>query len=402
MPSSDLDRAAILKRVAARGQVRAIVAGGGTGGHTYPAVSAVRALRDLVDEAGATAEVLWVGTPDSLEQRVAAENDIAFSGIKAGKLRRDRNPLKMLNAANAKDALRVPMSVVEAQGLVRRYRPDAVLCTGGYVCAPIGMAAALRRRPLLIHEQTTGLGKANQLLDRMANRIVLSAAASLDLLPAKLRARATVTGNPIRPALTAGDPKAAVPALDWPGYSPDLPLVYVTGGAQGAVQINNLVGELLPELLTVANVIHQCGRNNYDAVSRAAAGLPEELRGRYLVRDFLGAELPDVLALTDVVASRSGAGTLAELTTLGKPSVLIPYPHSVGGEQTRNARILAEAGGARALVDDDATAANLRTALFELLTDPAARQSVSEAARAMGHPQAAEELALNVLDLAVR
>ncbi|GAB4588171.1 UDP-N-acetylglucosamine--N-acetylmuramyl-(pentapeptide) pyrophosphoryl-undecaprenol N-acetylglucosamine transferase [Nocardia sp. IFM 10818] len=402
MTGPDLDRAAILKRVAARGQVRVIVAGGGTGGHTYPAVAAVRALRDLVDEAGATADVLWVGTPDSLEQRVAAENEVAFSGIKAGKLRRDRNPLKMLNAANAKDALRVPMSVVEAQGLVRRFRPDAVLCTGGYVCAPIGMAAALRRRPLVIHEQTTGLGKANQLLARMATRIALSAAASLDMLPAKLRARATVTGNPIRPALTTGDPKAAVPALDWPGYSPDLPLVYVTGGAQGAVQINELVGELLPELLTVANVIHQCGRNNYDKVSQAAAGLPAELRARYLVRDFLGSELPDVLALTDIVVSRSGAGTLAELTTLGKPSVLIPYPHSVGGEQARNARILADEGGARALVDGDATVANLRTALFELLTDPAARQAVSEAALAMGHPHAAEELALNVLDLAAR
>ncbi|MTE12523.1 UDP-N-acetylglucosamine--N-acetylmuramyl-(pentapeptide) pyrophosphoryl-undecaprenol N-acetylglucosamine transferase [Nocardia aurantiaca] len=402
MPKPAADRAPILQRLRDRGRVRVIVAGGGTGGHTYPAVAAVRALRDLAAEAGAAAEVLWVGVPDSLEQRVAAENDIAFTGIKAGKLRRDRNPLKMLNKDNARDALRVPVSVLTAQRVVRRFRPDAVLCTGGYVCAPIGMAAALRRRPLVIHEQTTGIGKANLLLARMADRIALSSEASIDLLPARVRSRALVTGNPIRPTLGAGDPAAAVKALDWEGYTPGLPTVYITGGAQGAVQINDLIRELLPELLHSANVIHQCGRLSYQQVRDHAAGLPADVRGRYLVREFIGPELPDVLALTDVVVSRSGAGTLAELTTLGKPSVLIPYPHSVGGEQIRNARILADHNAARALVGDDATVANLRTALTELLTESDSRAAVSAAAKALGHPRAAEDLALTVLDLATR
>ncbi|WP_405484588.1 UDP-N-acetylglucosamine--N-acetylmuramyl-(pentapeptide) pyrophosphoryl-undecaprenol N-acetylglucosamine transferase [Nocardia sp. NBC_00511] len=402
MPNPDADRDSILRRLSSRGSVRVIVAGGGTGGHTYPAVAAVRALRDLVAASGATAEVLWVGTPDSLEQRVASENDIEFTGIKAGKLRRDRNPLKMLNADNARDAFRVPVSVLAAQGVVRRFRPDAVLCTGGYVCAPIGMAAALRRRPLVIHEQTTGIGKANQLLARMADRIALSSEASLPLLPAKVRGRAVVTGNPIRPALVSGDPAAAVKALDWDGYTPELPTLYITGGAQGAVQINDLIRELLPALLDSANVIHQCGRRSYEQVREFATTLPEAVRGRYLVREFIGPEIADVLALADVVLSRSGAGTLAELTTLGKPSVLIPYPHSVGGEQIRNARILAEHNAARALIGDDATAANLRAALTELLTESDSRAAVSAAARALGHPQAAEDLALTVLDLATR
>ncbi|MEU1205678.1 UDP-N-acetylglucosamine--N-acetylmuramyl-(pentapeptide) pyrophosphoryl-undecaprenol N-acetylglucosamine transferase [Nocardia sp. NPDC005825] len=402
MSNPAADRAPILQRLGDRGRVRVIVAGGGTGGHTYPAVAAVRALRDLAAEAGATAEVLWVGVPDSLEQRVAAENDIDFTGIKAGKLRRDRNPLKMLNKDNARDALRVPVSVLTAQGVVGRFRPDAVLCTGGYVCAPIGMAAALRRRPLVIHEQTTGIGKANLLLARMADRIALSSDASLGMLPAKVRGRALVTGNPIRPALTTGDPAAAVKALDWDGYAPGLPTVYITGGAQGAVQINDLIRELLPELLHSANVIHQCGRLSYEQVRDFAATLPEDVRGRYLVREFIGPELPDVLALTDVVVSRSGAGTLAELTTLGKPSVLIPYPHSVGGEQIRNARILADHNAARALVGEDATATNLCAALTELLTESETRAAVSAAARALGHPEAAEHLALTVLDLATR
>ncbi|GAB3208326.1 UDP-N-acetylglucosamine--N-acetylmuramyl-(pentapeptide) pyrophosphoryl-undecaprenol N-acetylglucosamine transferase [Nocardia tengchongensis] len=402
MSNPAADRAPILRRLGDRDRVRVIVAGGGTGGHTYPAVAAVRALRDLAAEAGTAAEVLWVGVPDSLEQRVAAENDIAFTGIKAGKLRRDRNPLKMLNKDNARDALRVPVSVLAAQGVVGRFRPDAVLCTGGYVCAPIGMAAALRRRPLVIHEQTTGIGKANLLLARMADRIALSSDASVALLPAKVRDRALVTGNPIRPALTTGDPAAAVKALDWDGYTPGLPTLYITGGAQGAVQINDLIRELLPELLHSANVIHQCGRLSFEQVRDFAATLPDDVRGRYLVREFIGPELPDVLALADVVVSRSGAGTLAELTTLGKPSVLIPYPHSVGGEQIRNARILADHNAARTLDGADATADNLRAALTELLTESETRAAVSAAARALGHPDAAEHLALTVLDLATR
>jgi UDP-N-acetylglucosamine--N-acetylmuramyl-(pentapeptide) pyrophosphoryl-undecaprenol N-acetylglucosamine transferase len=396
-----VDRPSILHRVAGHGSVRVIVAGGGTGGHTYPAAAAIRALRGFVSEAGTGIDVLWVGTPDSLEQRVAAEHDVAFAAVRAGKLRRDRNPLRMLNTANLKDALRLPGSVFAAHQLVARHRPDAVLTTGGYVSAPIGAAAAIRRRPLLIHEQTTGLGKANALLARVASRVALSSDASLELLPPRIRAAAVVTGNPIRPELATGDAKAAIEALEWTGYLPELPTVYITGGAQGARQINDLIIALLPELLGVANVVHQCGRASYSEVSAYAATLPELVRGRYRVCEFVGAELPDVLALADVVVSRSGAGTLAELTTLGKPSILIPYPHSVGGEQIRNARHLADRGAARALIGEDATVDNLRRQVFPLLADPAARAAMAGAAQVLGHPNAAEHLALAVLDLAV-
>lgn len=397
------DRPDILTRVAAHGPVRVIVAGGGTGGHTYPAASAIRALRTLTAESGTEVQMLWVGTPDSLEQRVAAEHGVEFTGVRAGKLRRDRNPLRMLSPANVKDALRLPGSVFAARTLVAAHRPHAVLTTGGYVSAPIGMAAALRRRPvpLVVHEQTTGLGAANALLARFAQRIALSSDASLATLNDKQRARAVITGNPIRPELTAGDPDAAIKALDWSGYAPELPTVYVTGGAQGARQINDLIIAVLSQLLEIANVIHQCGRNSYTEVSENAAALPDPLRARYQVREFIGPELADVLALADLVVSRSGAGTLAELTTLGKPSILIPYPHSVGGEQLRNARHLADHNAARTVTGTDTTPDTFRQALFPLLADPAARTAMSEAARTLGHPDAADALALAVLDLAV-
>ncbi|MEU7140412.1 UDP-N-acetylglucosamine--N-acetylmuramyl-(pentapeptide) pyrophosphoryl-undecaprenol N-acetylglucosamine transferase [Nocardia sp. NPDC046473] len=396
-----LDRHDILQRLTGHAPVRVILCGGGTGGHTYPAAATARALRALTAEAGTTIDLLWVGTPDSLEQRIAAENDVPFAAIRSGKLRRDRNPLKMLNIANAKDALRLPISVLTAHNLVRRCRPDAILCTGGYVSAPIGIASALNRRPLVIHEQTTGIGRANHLLARAATRIALSSTASLDLLPTKLRTRAVVTGNPIRATLTSGEPHEAIEALDWSGYNSALPTVYITGGAQGAVQINELISAVLPELLNEANVIHQCGRSSIDKARHQATELPNRLRPRYVPREFVGTELPHVLALADLIVSRSGAGTLAELTALGKPSILIPYPHSVDGEQIRGARHLADHGAARALINEEATHTKLQHALHTLLTEPGQRATMSQAARALGRPHAAEDLALHILDLAV-
>lgn len=122
------------------------------------------------------------------------------------------------------------------------------------------MTARSARAPLLVHEQTTRLGLANRILARRADLIALSSAASLPFLPQSLRSRAVVTGNPVRAELLDGDPAAAIKALDWPGHDPRLPTVYVTGGAQGSVQINQLVQAVLPRLLNQANVIHQRGR----------------------------------------------------------------------------------------------------------------------------------------------
>jgi UDP-N-acetylglucosamine--N-acetylmuramyl-(pentapeptide) pyrophosphoryl-undecaprenol N-acetylglucosamine transferase len=152
----------------------------------------------------------------------------------------------------------------------------------------------------------------------------------------------------------------------------------------------------LPWLLERANVIHQCGANSVEATREAARRLPAALTGRYLVTGFVGPELPGVLALADVVISRSGAGTIAELTALGKASVLIPLPTSAADEQRHNARHLASLGAAIAL-DDDVTPDTLTAALGPLLADPARRAALAAGARAQGRPDAAERLAGTVL-----
>ncbi|GAB3205204.1 undecaprenyldiphospho-muramoylpentapeptide beta-N-acetylglucosaminyltransferase [Marinactinospora endophytica] len=371
--------------------LRLIVTGGGTGGHTYPALTAVRALRARLASTGRALEVLWVGAANSLESRVAQGEGIRFASVATGKIRRSKNPLKLASPANIRDMTNVPRGVAQARRIVADFHPDVVLATGGYVAVPVGLAAKLCHRPLVVHEQTVRLGLANRVLARTAARVAVSSESTIALLPEQAQAGAVVTGNPVRPEVLSGQGEKAVEALNFTGYDPNLPTVYVTGGAQGSAQINGTVGGLLPWLLARANVIHQCGEANMAALIRHSEGLPVNLAVRYHLRGFVGPELPDVLALADVVISRSGAGTIAELTALGKASVLIPLASSAGNEQAHNARHLQEAGAAVALLGE-VSPESLRDAVGPLLADPTLRAGVAERARAHGRPDAAERL----------
>ncbi|MEE1821206.1 UDP-N-acetylglucosamine--N-acetylmuramyl-(pentapeptide) pyrophosphoryl-undecaprenol N-acetylglucosamine transferase [Streptomyces sp. BE20] len=378
---------------------RLIVTGGGTGGHTYPALTAVRALQARLAASGRGLDVLWVGTADGLEARVAASEGIRFAEVATGKIRRSSNPLKMVSAANIRDMGRVPLGAVQARRIVADFAPDVVLATGGYVAVPVSLAARLCHRPLVIHEQTVRLGLANRQLARHATRFAVSSESTLSLLTESVRAVAVVTGNPVRPEVLTGHPEKAIQVLGLHGFDRSLPTVYVTGGAQGSAQINALVRDVMPWLLERANVVHQCGPANVAGLEPAVRALPGALAARYLLTGYVGPELPDVLALADVVLSRSGAGTIAELTALGKAAVFVPLASSAGNEQAHNARHLADAGAAVALLGE-VTAEGLRQVVEPLLTDPVRRAATAERARAYGRPDAAERLVDVVLDAA--
>ncbi|MDT0302474.1 UDP-N-acetylglucosamine--N-acetylmuramyl-(pentapeptide) pyrophosphoryl-undecaprenol N-acetylglucosamine transferase [Streptomonospora wellingtoniae] len=371
--------------------MRLIVTGGGTGGHTYPALTAVNALRARLEGEGRGLEVLWVGAEDSLEKRVATSNGIPFQAVATGKVRRSRNPLKLVSPENIRDMGSALRGVLQSRRVVAGFRPDVVLATGGYVAVPVGLAARLARRPLVVHEQTVLLGLANRVLARAGARMAVTSESTLKLLPDSAREGAVVTGNPVRPAVLEGQADKGAEGLGFEGCDPDLPTVYVTGGAQGSAQINTTVRDLLPWLLERANVVHQCGEANVDDLREATRDLATELAARHHVTAFVGPELPDVLAMADVVISRSGAGTIAELTALGKAAVFVPLASSAGDEQRHNARHLQEAGAALALLDE-VSAERLREKLEPLLTDAQWRAVVADAAREHGRPDAAERL----------
>jgi UDP-N-acetylglucosamine--N-acetylmuramyl-(pentapeptide) pyrophosphoryl-undecaprenol N-acetylglucosamine transferase len=373
------------------GGIRIIVTGGGTGGHTYPALTTIHELRAWFAETGIHAQFLWVGVASGLEAKICRQEHIPFKAITTGKLRRSPTPREL--ARNVADAFRIPLGVLQAFGIVLRTRPDVVLSTGGYVCVPIGVAAWVLRRPLVMHEQTATVGLANRILARLATRVLLSHESSIEHLPARARRRAVVTGNPIRPEVLAGDRTRGLA-----GYGQDAqsPLVLVTGGATGALQVNDLVAAILPDVLPYCYLLHQSGEYGFARAREAAAALPGPLALRYRVVDYIHDELPDVLAAADVVICRSGASTTAELTGLGKAAILIPLVPTSGDEQRRTARHLAAEGAARMLTGSDATPERLRDELLELLKNPEERSAMAARAREHGRPDAASRVAQEI------
>ncbi|WP_344637337.1 UDP-N-acetylglucosamine--N-acetylmuramyl-(pentapeptide) pyrophosphoryl-undecaprenol N-acetylglucosamine transferase [Kitasatospora cystarginea] len=368
------------------------VTGGGTGGHTYPALTTITALREQLAQQGRTLEVTWYGNPKGLEARISAANGIAFRPIATGKVRRSLSPAALTRTLV--DMARVPYGILQATVHLARQRPDVVLSTGGYVAVPVGLGAALTGRPLVMHEQITSVGLANRLLARVAKAVALSHESSREALPRRARARAHVTGNPVRPALLRGNGDKARAEY---GLEPGVPLVYVTGGAQGSAQVNNLVLEVLPALLPGCQVLHQCGPDHHQKMTDHATTLDPRLAHRYRPVPYIDGELADVFTAADVVISRAGAGTLAELTAIGKPAVLIPLEPTAADEQRRNADYLAEHGAAVAITRPNVTADRLEQGVRRLIEDDALRTEMAAKSRALGHPDAAQALADLVL-----
>lgn len=371
--------------------MRLVIAGGGTGGHVSPGLAVVAALRRQ-----GPVDVLWLGTRDGVERQIVASAGLPFYEIQAGKLRR------YLSFSTITDAPRVPVGVMQAYSALRRFKPEVVLSTGGFVSVPTVLAAALRRIPVLIHEQTAQFGLANRINARFATVVALSFDVSRAHLPPTGK-RVVVTGNPVREDLRYGDPVTAAERF---GLDRDLPTIYVTGGARGSHRLNLTIAELLPGLLERRQVIHATGpveaNADYATLRARASAWPERLSRRYIVRHFVGAELPHVYALASIVVARAGAGTVAELASLGKPAILVPLPGTGGDEQTKNAALLEGAGGAVVLPEAGFTPALLLSELERLLSDAAGLQRMSAAAVSLARPDAADALAGELLRLVAK
>ncbi len=369
--------------------LRLVIAGGGTGGHVLPALAVMEELR----ERHLAIQPLWIGSTTGVERESAQRAGIPYRAIATGKLRR------YLSTQTPVDAVRIPLGAAQAWRHLRRHRPRVVLSTGGFVSVPTVLAAA-RLAPILTHEQTAILGLATRINARFADVLAVSYDETA-ALAASRHQRVVVTGNPVRASLQRGDAGRARAHF---GFTDDLPLLYVTGGARGATPLNERIAALLPNLLHHCQILHQTGpaSANADAahLARLRQDLPEPLRARYQVLEFVRDELPDVYAAAELVLGRAGAGTVAELAYLGKPAVLIPLPGAGGDEQTRNGRLLAEADAAILVPQDEATPDRLEDVLRTLLGDRERLATMGEQARRIGRPDAAARLADEILRLA--
>ena len=359
--------------------MRVVIAGGGTGGHTSAGLAVAAALRRRGIECD------WIGSRTGIEARRVPEAGLPYHAIPTGKLRH------YWDWQNFPDLLlRAPAGVVQARRLLRRLAPDLVLATGGFVALPTVLAARSRRIPIVVHEQTSVPGLANLIAARLAHKVAVTFPQTGTEFPPD---RVVVTGNPLRPELLGGCREAGLSRL---GLDPALPVIYVTGGAQGSYPINRAVGTILKPLLETCQVIHQCGDNpetgDWRWLEEQARALPTHLRSRYRLVPYVGGELRDVYAVANLVVGRAGAGTVNECCHLGLPALYIPLPRTRGDEQTANARLVQAAGGAVLFPQIALTPQSLLEGVRSLLANPPRLKAMGERARSLAVPDAADRI----------
>jgi UDP-N-acetylglucosamine--N-acetylmuramyl-(pentapeptide) pyrophosphoryl-undecaprenol N-acetylglucosamine transferase len=321
---------------------KVVLTGGGTAGHVTPNLALLPELRRR------GFEVLYVGSPRGIERRLAEEAGLPFFGVQTGKLRR------YFSLENFVDPIRIAIGVLQATWRLFRLRPVAVFSKGGFVAVPVVVGAWLNRIPVVVHESDLTPGLANRLSFPFARWICLSFRETAELLPGR---DVVYTGTPVRDALREGDRRHGQERF---GLEEGRKTLLVFGGSQGARAINDLVRAALPLFEGEWQVLHVCGAGN----------LAVELEGRpgYRQYEYLGDEFGDAFACADVVLSRAGANSLAELIALRRPAVVVPLPTAASrGDQIDNARLFAEKGYGRVAEQASLTPESLRDEVREAL-----------------------------------
>jgi UDP-N-acetylglucosamine--N-acetylmuramyl-(pentapeptide) pyrophosphoryl-undecaprenol N-acetylglucosamine transferase len=362
-------------RAGAKGPRTILVAGGGTGGHVFPGLAVAQALRELAD-----VEVVFAGTPRGLETRIIPQHGYPLELL-------DVEPMKGGGPARVvRGAVVAARALRHASSIVRRLRPSAALSVGGYAAGPAALACVLARVPLAILEPNSALGLANRLLAPFASRAYVAWSETARRVG---QGKAEVYGVPLR----AGFEPRAYAAV------PGVRRVLVLGGSQGATALNERVPSAIARTIAKLGevlVVHQTGGDRDAKVREAYARLGVTTVTVVPFLDDVASKMIDA----DVIIARAGAVTVAELASIGRASVLVPFPHAADDHQAKNALSLASLGGALCLRQEAADDVRLATELTLLLADDERRARMAEAARDHGRPHAAHDVARDLLKLA--
>jgi UDP-N-acetylglucosamine--N-acetylmuramyl-(pentapeptide) pyrophosphoryl-undecaprenol N-acetylglucosamine transferase len=362
--------------------LRVVIAGGGTGGHLYPGVAIAREL--LARRPDAT--VTFAGTARGIESKVIPREGLQLDLLRSAGLK-GRAALGVLRGI----AL-LPVSFADAWRIVSRRRPHLVIGVGGYSSGPVVMVAALRRVPTLLAEQNAVPGLTNRIL----SHVVGAAAVTFESTVSYFGRRGFVAGNPVRPEFFAAEP-ADNEAVEHAEYADRRPArVLIFGGSQGAHAINVAMVEAAPRLAAAGGVdiTHQTGERDLELVRRAyrEQGVPAR------VEPFLF-DMDREMKRADVIVSRAGATSIAELTAAGRAAILIPLPTAADDHQKKNAEVLARANAAEVIEQKDLTGAALAERLLALARDGERRDAMARAARAFAKPDAAKAIVDRALEL---
>ncbi|HEX3032173.1 MAG TPA: undecaprenyldiphospho-muramoylpentapeptide beta-N-acetylglucosaminyltransferase [Bacillota bacterium] len=369
--------------------MRLLITGGGTGGHIYPALAIARGLLDRQSDS----TVLYVGTKQGLEADIVPKAGLDFRTVTVQGMPRKLSPELF------RFGWKLFRGLGEARNVIREYKPDLVVGTGGYVCGPVVMLAALAGVPTLLHEQNALPGITNKLLARKVGMVAITFEEAAKYFPKGTRL--LHTGLPIREEILKVDRLSAFARL---GLNPEKRLVVVTGGSRGARSLNQAMIKAYGKLAnhTDTQILHVTGQQLYQETldGLTSAGIDWMESGNINIKPYLY-NMEDALAAADLMVCRAGATTLAEITARGIPSILIPYPFAAENHQEYNARALEQQGAAFVIRDSDLKDEDLAQRVLGLFADKGRLESMGEASLAMGRPQALEQI-LNAMGVLVK
>lgn len=351
--------------------MRAILAGGGTGGHVIPALAIAQELQKQYG-----AEVEFIGTARGIENRLVPAAGFALRLVQVGALK------NVSLATRIKTGFDLPRAVWTARGILSRFQPDVVIGVGGYASGPAMLAAILHRIPTLAFEPNVVPGFAN----RLVSGLVSAAAVHFEETRKYFR-RCTVTGVPVRHAF-----------FEIRDEVHETPTLLVFGGSQGARAINQVVIEAAPilrERIPSIRIVHQTGERDYND----AAAQYSRMGGTVEVFKFID-DMPRFFSQADLLVCRSGASTVAEVTAAGKPAIFVPFPRAADDHQKRNAEALAKAEAAVMLEESNLTRESLVNVVANLFSQPVRLAEMGSRARRLSHPNAARDIAAMAARLA--
>src|SRR5208282_2524952 len=353
--------------------MRAILAGGGTGGHVIPALAIAQQLQKDYE-----AEVLFVGTARGIENRLVPAAGFPLRLVQVGALK------NVSLVTRLKTFLDLPRAVWESRRILSEFQPDVVIGVGGYASGPAMLAAVLRRVPTLVFEPNFVPGFANRLLAPLVSGAAVHFAET-----GRYFRRCEVTGVPVREAFFQAASLNPVNAK---------PTLLVFGGSQGAHAINQVVIDSVAELrrrVPGIHIVHQTGERDYNDAQAAYANLADCVEVYRFIDD-----MPGLFARASLLVCRAGASTVAEVTAAGKPAVFVPFPRAADDHQKRNAEALERAGAAVMLEESRLTRESLVQAVSGLFSEPSRLKTMGDAARGLSHPSAARDIAAMAARLA--
>jgi len=370
-----------------RRSLKIVITGGGTGGHIYPALAIAKGLQDTLQ----SVELLYIGTQSGMEARIVPPLGIEFRTITVSGLER------RFTLQNIKTVALLGKGCAQARTLLRSFKPDVVVGTGGYVCGPVVLVAAFMGIPTLIHEQNAFPGITNRILSRFVDKVCITFPEAKRRFPKN--ADIIETGLPVRPEIMSAKKKEA---YEYFGLKSGRKTILVVGGSRGAKRINDIVQPVLKWISDNRGLqlVHVTGRSNYDEfiaglrISGGSLLACERIKILpYLDRMDFG------LAVADLVVSRAGASFLAEITAVGVPAILIPYPFASENHQEHNARSLENRGAARVLLESPQLDENKLLTEIKSALDSGSLDTMAANSKKAGSPESLSMITGAILQL---